>query len=159
MQAAAVSILSMPLRVTIRSVAIKEMTFRLAGRGATNSLVEAAATYLFFLSMTARFSATLCDEIKDFKYAEADQIQLVGLSQVVCRISSTKASSFEAVVVAANTGFSSGSNVWIQRLGKNALMLVDMDGNGQPDLALSLIGVKVSDAHFPNYAESGAMFA
>lgn len=131
----------------------------LEGGIGTDQLTGGAGADVFIFSTgDSAVSATAADQIKDFKFADGDQIQLSGLATIRAQVSRSKVSTLETAVAAANTGFASGNNVSIQFLQKNAVMLADMDGNGETDLAVMLVGLKAGDARLLDYAESGAMF-
>lgn len=132
----------------------------LNGGAGTDQLAGGAGSDVFIFSVgDSAVSASTADQIKDFKVAEGDQVSLTGVSVVNCEVSRTKAASFDMAVAAANAAFGSGNNVSIQFLAKNAVMLVDMDGNAEADLAVMLVGLKAGDTRLSSYAESGAMFA
>ena len=98
------------------------------------------------------------DQIKDFRFAEGDQLKLQGLTSIKCQASDAKVANFGAAQSSANKEFSEGSNVSIQFVGGNALVFVDFDGNLKADSVITLTGLKAGNLAFADYAESGAMF-
>jgi hypothetical protein len=112
-------------------------------------------------SFTASDSAALAkgsDQIKDFRFAEGDQLKLQGLTRVECHVSDVKVANFAAAQSSAHTKFGEGKNVSIQFVGANGLVFVDFDGNFKADSVITLTGLKVGNSTFTDYAESGAMF-
>ena len=128
------------------------------GAGSDKLTGGAGADTFIFRSGESAVSAITSDQITDFKYSQGDQINLEGLSNVACHVRDIKSSTFSAALTDANKDFSEGKNVSIQFVGSNALMFVDYDANQQADQLVTLVGLKVRDSAFTDYAEAGNMF-
>lgn len=132
--------------------------FLQGGKGYDQISGGAGADVFIFAAGDSDISDLTSDVIKDFKYADGDQIDLNNLANIQCQVSTVSGSSFNAALTAANQDLASGSNVSIQFAGKNAVLFADMNLDGAPDLAIRLVGIKAGDKQFADYAESGAMF-
>jgi Ca2+-binding RTX toxin-like protein len=128
------------------------------GAGSDKLTGGAGADTFIFRSGESAVSAITSDQITDFKYSQGDQINLEGLSNVACHVRDIKSPTFSAALIDANKDFSEGDNISIQFVGNNALMFVDLNADQQADLMVTLVGLKVRDTVFTDYAEAGNMF-
>lgn len=99
------------------------------------------------------------DQILDFKYFESDKIQLVGLDRIDCHVRDFKEKNFVTANADANRDFSQGKNISIQFVQTKALVFIDFNDDNLADSLITLVGIKVGNAAFTEYAESGEMFS
>jgi Ca2+-binding RTX toxin-like protein len=99
-----------------------------------------------FATGDSSLSASLSDVISDFKFADGDRIRLEGLADIRCTAAQTPQKNFSLALLAAAEDFAEGSNVSLQFVGKNALLLVDWNQDAVADMAITLIGLKLTKA-------------
>jgi RTX calcium-binding nonapeptide repeat (4 copies) len=127
------------------------------GRDSMNG--GSGADIFSFAASDSGLSSSLADVITDFKIADNDQIRLKELAEIRCTVAQAPQKSFSLALGMAADDFAKGSNVSLQFVGKNALLLVDWNEDTKADLAVTLIGLKAGNSALADYAQSGEMFA
>lgn len=127
------------------------------GVGRDSISAGAGADVVSFARGDSDASSTSADLIGDFQWVDGDQIRLEGISSVKCLVATIAQKNFATALSASASHFAGGANVSLQFIGKNALMLADMDGDRSADLAVILVGLKPGNP-MTSYAESGEMF-
>lgn len=80
------------------------------------------------------------------------------LSEINCVVATRAQKTFALALSAASDDFANGANVSLHFVGKNGVLLADIDGDQSADLAISLTGLKLGVAGLVSYVESGEMF-
>ena len=109
----------------------------------------AGADIFRFAAGDSGLSISLSDVISDFKFTDGDRIRLEALADIRCTAAQTPQKNFSLALVAAAEDFARGSNVSVQFVGKNALLLVDGNQDAAADLVITLIGIKFNKAFAP----------
>ena len=84
---------------------------------------------------------------------------ILQLAEIRCTVAQAPQKSFSVALAMAADDFAKGSNVSLQFVGKNALLLVDWNEDTKADLAVTLIGLKAGNSALTDYVQSGEMFS